>query len=191
MNFNKFQQVLINSKKRQKAFTLVEVLIAISILTVGILSGFILITKVLYNTAIIQDRLTASFLAQEGIELVRQVRDSNFLQIMNGESTELKWRDGLEIDGSYTIESKAESGGSVELNSVEPGEAPNFFYDSNTRIYNYNATEEPTTFNREIKITTIGDDNNEIRVEAIMQWATKRINFNLTVEDHLFNWIEF
>jgi len=66
-------------------------------------------------------------LAQEGIELVRQVRDSNFLQIMNGESTELKWRDGLEIDGSYTIESKAESGGSVELNSVEPGEAPNFF----------------------------------------------------------------
>jgi len=187
MNFNKFQQVSINFKKRQKAFTLVEVLIAISILTVGILSGFILITKVLYNTAVIQDRLTASFLAQEGIELVRQVRDSNFLQIINGESVE--WRDGL-ADGSYIIKSKAGSEQPITLISIDPGEGLDFFYDNDTKIYNY-TTGEPTTFNREIKITTNSDNDDEIRVESKMKWTTKRINFDLTVEDHLFNWIKF
>ena len=186
MNFNKLQQISTNFKKKQKAFTLVEVLIAVSILTIGILSGFILITKVLYNTAVIQDRLTASFLEQEGIELTRQVRDSNFLQIMDGESVE--WNNRLE-DGSYTIESKAGSEQSVTLVSVDPGEAPNFFYDNDTKIYNYNTTGEPTTFNREIKITTINDD--EIRVESIMKWKTRTIDFNLTIEDHLFNWLKF
>ena len=185
MNFNKLQQISTNFKKKQKAFTLVEVLIAISILTIGILSGFILITKVLYNTAVIQDRLTASFLTQEGIELVRQVRDSNFLQIMNGESVE--WKDGL-ADGSYTIESKAGSEQPITLTSVDTGEGSNFRYDDDTKIYNY-TTGEPTTFNREIKITTINDD--EIRVESIMEWTTKRIDFTLTVEDHLFNWLKF
>jgi len=186
MNFNKFQQVSMNFKKRQKAFTLVEVLIAISILTTGILSGFILVTKVLYNTAVIQDRLTASFLAQEGIELTRQIRDSNFLKIMDGESVE--WKDRLG-DDSYTIESKAESGQPITLASVAPGEESNFLlYDNDTRIYNY-TTGEPTTFNREIKITTINDD--EILVESIMKWKTKNIDFSLTVEDHLFNWMKF
>jgi len=185
MNFNKLQQISTNFKKKQKAFTLVEVLIAISILTIGILSGFILITKVLYNTAVIQDRLTASFLTQEGIELVRQVRDSNFLQIMNGESVE--WKDGL-ADGSYTIESKAGSEQPITLTSVDTGEGSNFRYNDDTKIYNY-TTGEPTTFNREIKITTINDD--EIRVESIMKWKTRTIDFNLTVEDHLFNWLKF
>ena len=185
MNFNKFQQISTNFKKKQKAFTLVEVLIAVSILTIGILSGFILITKVLYNTAVIQDRLTASFLAQEGIELVRQVRDSNFLQIMNGESVE--WKDGL-ADGSYTIESKAGSEQPITLVFVDTGEGSDFLYNDDTKIYNY-TTGEPTTFNREIKITTINDD--EIRVESIMKWKTRTIDFNLIVEDHLFNWLKF
>ena len=185
MNFNKLQQISTNFKKKQKAFTLVEVLIAISILTIGILSGFILITKVLYNTAVIQDRLTASFLTQEGIELVRQVRDSNFLQIMNGESVE--WKDGL-ADGSYTIESKAGSEQPITLTSVDTGEGSNFRYNDDTKIYNY-TIGEPTTFNREIKITTINDD--EIRVESIMKWKTRTIDFNLTVEDHLSNWLKF
>ena len=186
IGLNKFQQASINFKKKQKAFTLIEVLIAISILTIGILSGFILITKVLYSTTVIQDRLTASFLAQEGVELVRQVRDSNFLKIMNGESIE--WKDAL-ADGSYIIESKAGNQQPITLVSVDPGEAPNFLYDndSDSKIYNY-TIGEPTTFNREIRITSINDD--EIRVESIIKWKSKNIDFDLIVEDHLFNWMK-
>ena len=174
-----------NFKNKNKAFTLVEVLIAVSILTVGILSGFILVTKVLYSTAVIQERLTASFLAQEGIELVRQIRDSNFLRIVNGESVE--WKDGLAY-GNYIIESKAGSQEPITLVPVDPEGGSNFRYDNDTRIYNYTDGER-TTFNREIKITTISED--EIRVESIMKWKTKGIDFNLTVEDHLFNWMKF
>lgn len=175
------------TKKRQKAFTLVEVLIAITILIIGILSGFILVTRALYNVAVIQDRLTVSFLAQEGIELVRQMRDTNFLRILNGES--INWNDGLET-GSYTIEWKAEGNDPIQLVPVvDPSEVQKFFYDDDLRIYNYNSDGKPTTFSREIKITRI-DDNDEIRVECIMKWKTRRIDFDLNVEDHLYNWLK-
>ncbi len=172
-------------EKRQKAFTLIEVLVAITILIVGIISGFVLVTRALYNVAVIKDRLTASFLAQEGIELTRQIRDSNFLRILNEESVE--WKSGL-AGGSYTIESKAGSEQSVSLVFYdEPIDIPNFFYDDALKTYNY-STGEPTTFNREIKITTISDD--EIRVESIMRWKTRTIDFDLIVEDHLYNWMK-
>lgn len=173
------------SRKARKGFTLVEVLIAVSILIIGILSGFILVTKALYNVEAIKDRLTASFLAQEGIELVRQIRDSNFLRILNdGES--IDWRDGLE-DGTYIIESKVDSQESIKLRPVAEDEKHFLLYNDALRIYNY-SIGEPTTFDRKIKITTINDD--EIRVESIMQWTTKRINFDLFVEDHLYNWLK-
>jgi len=172
------------SRKARKGFTLIEVLIAITILVVGIISGFVLITRALRNVAIIRDRLTASFLAQEGIELTRQIRDSNFLRILNEESVD--WRDGLG-DGTYIIESKVDGEESIELVSI--GEDPNriLFYDNALKIYNYD-DGEPTTFNRKIKIETISDD--EIRVKSIMQWKTRTIDFDLTVEDHLYNWMK-
>ena len=171
-------------KKRQKAFTLIEVLIAITILIIGILSGFILVTRALYNVAVIKDRLTASFLAQEGIELTRQIRDSNFLRMLGEESA--GWRDGLE-DGAYIIESRVDSEESIKLVSIAEDENRFFLYNDTLKIYNY-SDGEPTNFNRKIKITTISDD--EIRIESIMQWKTKRIDFNLIVEDHLYNWMK-
>jgi len=171
-------------EKRQKAFTLVEVLISITILVIGILSGFILVTRALYNVAVIKDRLTASFLSQEGIELTRQIRDSNFLRILGEESAD--WRDGLG-DGTYIIESRVDSEGSIGLVPIGEDESRFFLYNDTLKIYNY-STGEPTTFNRKIKITTISDD--EIRIEAIMKWKTKSIDFDLTVEDHLYNWMK-
>ena len=171
-------------EKRQKGFTLVEVLIAITVLIIGILSGFILITRALYNVAVIKDRLTASFLAQEGIELTRQIRDSNFLRILSEESAD--WRDELG-DGTYIIESRVDSEESIKLVSIAEDEDHLFLYNDILKIYNY-SDGEPTNFNRKIKITTISDD--EICVEAIMQWKTKRIDFDLTVEDHLYNWMK-
>jgi len=172
--------------KRQKAFTLIEVLVAITILIVGIISGFVLVTRALYNVAVIKDRLTASFLAQEGIELTRQIRDSNFLRILNFEES-IDWRDGLG-DGTYIIESKVDSEGSIELVAIGEDQNRIFFYDKTLRIYNYDNNGELTTFNRKIKITTINDD--EIRVESIMQWKTRTIDFDLIVEDHLYNWMK-
>lgn len=174
-----------NFKVKSRAFTLVEALVALSILTVGIISGFILVTKALYNVTIIQDRLTASFLAQEGIELVRQIRDSNYKKILNNKSA--NWDNGLS-DGAYIISVDLNPPGGVE--QLKPFEDKYLKYDLSSRLYNYNSGND-TVFKRKIIIIHIPSyPSNEIKVQSIMDWKSKNIPFSVTVEDHLFNWLQ-
>ena len=62
-----------------KSFTLIEVIIALFLITVGMLGPFALLQKTLAFTAITSSQLVASYLAQEGVELVRNIRDTNWL----------------------------------------------------------------------------------------------------------------
>lgn len=62
-----------------KGFTLIEVLIAIFLITVGIGGAFNLIQKTVEYSAISSSRLQAAYLSQEGIEIIRNQRDSNWL----------------------------------------------------------------------------------------------------------------
>jgi len=66
-----------------KGFTLVELIIALGVFSSGIMAAFTLALAGL-NTSIENfDRINAANLAREGIELIRNVRDSNWLKIDN------------------------------------------------------------------------------------------------------------
>ena len=80
---------------KHKGFTLIESLVAISILMVGILSSFMLVIRSLNMAPLIQENLNASFLAQQAIESVIQKRDNNWL-------SGVSWNEGL-ADGSYCV----------------------------------------------------------------------------------------
>ncbi|MGB9680585.1 MAG: prepilin-type N-terminal cleavage/methylation domain-containing protein [Minisyncoccia bacterium] len=166
----------------KKGFTLVEALIAISILIIGILSGFILVTRALYNVSVIQDRLSAVFLAQEGIELVRNIRDTNFIKILNNKGT-ISWREGLS-DGCYLIDTSMP----LTLKPIACNNENDYLtYNQDLNLYLYNNGSN-TSFYRQIKIETISDD--EIRVISFIKWKTRNMIFDLTVEDHLYNWFK-
>jgi len=67
--------------QKEKGFTLIEITIAIFILAiavVGIFSAFFVVTIM---TADSVDRLTATYLAQEGMEVVRNIRDQNWINM--------------------------------------------------------------------------------------------------------------
>jgi len=83
LNKSKHNMVLYSIKKlknQKQGFTLIESLLAIGVLIVGVLSAFILVVRSLSNIPLIQSRLIAANLAQEGIELIRQKRDTNYIQ---------------------------------------------------------------------------------------------------------------
>ena len=64
---------------KPKGFTLIEVIVAVFLVTVGIGGVYALIQRTIAFTPVISARLTAAYLAQGGIELVRNKRDSNWL----------------------------------------------------------------------------------------------------------------
>lgn len=71
-------------KSAPKGFLLSELLLAVFVLAVGLTSIIAIIGKSLRYSLESQDMIVASQLAQEGIELVRNVRDNDFAAENNG-----------------------------------------------------------------------------------------------------------
>jgi prepilin-type N-terminal cleavage/methylation domain-containing protein len=67
------------NKTHSQGFTLVETLIAITILMIAIASPLVIASKGLTAALISRDQMIASLLAQESIEIVKNIRDNNFI----------------------------------------------------------------------------------------------------------------
>ena len=65
-------------------FTLVETLVAIAIFTASILAVMAVLANSISDTNYAKKKMTAAYLAQEGIEYVRNKRDTNMLFSVNG-----------------------------------------------------------------------------------------------------------
>ncbi|MFA6430560.1 MAG: prepilin-type N-terminal cleavage/methylation domain-containing protein [Candidatus Paceibacterota bacterium] len=65
----------VKNKKRIEGFTLVESLVAISILMVAIVAPMTIAQKGLGSASYSKDQMTASFLAQDAIEFIKNKRD--------------------------------------------------------------------------------------------------------------------
>lgn len=155
-----------------KAFTLIEILIAITVMTLGVVGFHAAITRVASLTFSNSDRFVASRLAQEGIELVSNIRDTNWV-----EKTNPSWDDGLT---GYSSGCEIDYDDSDFTNWVEPGRYLKI--DSN-RFYNYQSGEN-TKFTRKITITPINAD--ELKIKVRITWSGK--GSPLEVEEHLYNW---
>lgn len=83
-----------NSKKfyKKSGFTLIEALVAISILMIAIASPMLLAQKSLSTATLSKDQMTATFLAQDAIEAVKNIRD----QIAINENAQDVYGDWLE-----------------------------------------------------------------------------------------------
>lgn len=71
-------------KKTEKGFTLVETLVAITILLLVIIGPLTVAQKGIQNAYYANEQVTAVFLAQEAIEAVRELRDTNALEEYEG-----------------------------------------------------------------------------------------------------------
>jgi len=70
------------SFKNGAGFTLIEVVVAVSVLLIGVLGTFTVVQNITFSSRINSSKLTAAYLAQEGLELVRNQRDTNWLEDM-------------------------------------------------------------------------------------------------------------
>lgn len=158
-------------KKNSAGFTIIESMIAIALLLIGITGMITLINRSLGFTTNVFNKLTASNLAQEGVEIIRNIRDTNWLNNQD-------WDNGL-VDGTYQA---GYSSKTLQIFTDLP-----LLYDETTGLFNYDAGTE-TLYKRKIEIKHLSD--NEIRIQTIVSWTSKGGSvFDTVVEDHLYNWL--
>lgn len=161
-----------------QGFTLVETLVAIFILTLSITGPLFIAQQSFTSATTARDRTTASFLAQEGIEYIRSVRDHNHL------SNEANWLQGLGgcLGGNCTVDSSVAtyptiascSGACDPLNQTSAG------------LFGYQSGTE-TRFVRTISITQI--QAHEVLVDVEVRWTDRGVTRSVEVEERLFNWL--
>ena len=80
-----------------KGFTIVETLVAITILMIAIAGPLVVASKGLFGANISKDQMIASYLAQETMEVVKNIRDNNLY------SASPNWLSGLDgcVKDSY------------------------------------------------------------------------------------------
>ena len=76
-----------------RGFTVLESMVAIIILSLSITSVFSVISNSIYQANIARDEMTSSYLAQEALEIVRNIRDTNQLKRISNSS--ITWLDNI------------------------------------------------------------------------------------------------
>lgn len=155
---------------------LIEMLVALGILTIGFLGVTTLLSQALGLNRVVADNYTATYLATEGIEIFKNILDGNsFVQVGRG------WNAGL-ADGQYEADFKDRT------LTPQNGEVRPILFDPATHEYGYapNVSGVPTTFKRTITIT-LGRESDT--VHSVVEWTTRGGGSNkLDLEDHFFNW---
>jgi len=181
-----------NFNQNNKGFTLVETMVAISVLMFAVLGPLSIASSGLINARIARDQVTAFYLAQEGLEFVRYTRDTNYL--LNPASTDNKeWLKGL--GDCYNRGCIIDTASYFDINSFDPSSAITscvpecgpLYIDQQTGLYTYNTQDPLSPFTRTVKVSNVGEDNNEIRVEATVEWKTGVATKKVVLSENIRN----
>lgn len=161
---------------------MIETLVAIAVLGMAIVGPLTLAIKSIGSAAISQNQITASYLAQEAIEYIKNHRDNNFLQGKD-------WLEGLnycfESNGCYIDVFDTGS----EINRCSFIECPKINFDSGNKQYNYK-TGEKTIFTRTVNISkkVIDGNEDEAEIKVEVKWQEKFGEKSFILQDDIFNW---
>lgn len=161
----------------QHGFTILEVILAITVLTLAVGGSFVLISQTIGSVSVVQSRLIASYLIQEGLELVRNIRDTNWLknQPWNQNLGKENW------EGDYLTFTLTPCPSPCQYDNLSfLGIDEGGFYG-----YNYSSGNE-TIFKRKITISDGEFDKFKVSVEVL--WKERGQLHSLTAQEYLYNW---
>jgi len=145
--------------KNNKSFTLIEVLVFVSILALFFVSAAVITTASLRNMQINQHKILAVHYGEEGLEWIKGEKEKNW--------------------NAFTSKS-GNSGNTYCLNSLSSSSLSSAESCSDSDHFG-----TPSIFQREATLTT---DSNEVKVEIIVKWSELGKEYSVPITTILSVW---
>ncbi|MEK9185962.1 MAG: hypothetical protein AAB885_00035 [Patescibacteria group bacterium] len=161
-------------KSREKSrfltgFTLIETLVAITVLTLALGGPMTLATKSIKDSLASKNKVIAFYLAHEAIEYVRNKRDSNFLyKIATGDFLNSDWFDG--------------QAGVISSLSCSP-----LKFDSSSGLYSCSGGGANSIFTRSVIIDNTLNGGDEAKITATVEWDDVGGRRTVILTQNMFN----
>jgi type II secretory pathway pseudopilin PulG len=171
---------LLEKINKKEAFSIIEIVVAIGVVSVGMLGVLSLSLQNIQTDFLNKNNLIASMLAQEGLEIVRQVRDSNWL------GSAIPFADGIASSTIGVGTSTVDIFGVHNLDIVNDftHASTSLWIDSNGFYQHFNSATS-TIFKRLIVASSTAE---YLSVKSIVRWTNNGRNHDYVAETLLYDW---
>ena len=171
-----------NRKKNRakNGFTIIETLVAITILMIAVAGPLVVASRGLTTALYAKDQMTATFLAQESMEMIKNVRDNN-----DGFQTP----DWLDVFGQNCIDTDKRCDLSPTDYQIKTGcdESGCQLYE-NGAGYSANGSSRATIFKRYFYIELLNaPDPAHARAVVVVNWNEGKVPYSLELKSELVN----
>ena len=175
---------------KTRGFTLVETLVAITIMTLAILGPFEAVERVVAQSRLAQDQLVAASLAQEGLEYVRFIRYNNYLE--SGMDSGVDYLDGIDASpknctgtNKCTIDAKDSIVAQCSGACTPP-------YIDSEGFYNQQSSGTKSIFTRSMSVShhsaVNGADSSYDTATVTITW-TDHGSQSMTLTENFYDWL--
>lgn len=160
-------------------FTMLETVVAIGVILTGLVGVLVLASQNARSVRVANDRIVAAHLAEEAIEVVIAIRDSNWLSRQSWRTNLPSTTQGI-VDYSSSAVTVAADPASYCLSLVNGA-------------YVHQPPPCNTLFRRHLEIIERselinGTPVNYVELRAIVEWTQGRVARSITAVDHLYDW---
>jgi len=193
MRFPKKEIRAVSPVKTLRGFSLVETLVAITILLIAVLAPMRIVSQSIKAATFAREQLVAVSIAQEGIEEMIRLRDDNALEHENTPSVDpWDWYAALPsacTNGtgcSYNAATDALvacTGGNCRVYLDETG--------SSGYYYSHSSAGQASPFTRKVTMTETASGS-EVRIVSVVSWDSNSFgaNVNVTLDTSILNQYE-
>jgi len=167
-----------------RGFTLIETLVAISVLLLSLAGPLTLAVQSLNSAYYARDQITAFYLAQEAVEYVRAVRDQNYL------STK-PWLTSLDgVGGDNCIDAECTVNFPDFTHATCSGTCGPVLLNKATGLYG-DDTGDASIYTRTLRLETIEGVDNEVIIRVNVSWLSRGLTRQFTITEHMLNWLGY
>ena len=183
---------------KNSGFTLVETLVAIAIFTISIIALMAVLANGISDTTYAKTKMTATYLAQEGIEYIRNMRDD---YVLYSTMTESDWS-GFVAEVAYYCKAGSGCGFNNSISPIPNNQIQNFLFKCSGTVPNpldpcelyknygnYSVIQNGGTdsgFVRDINMIYM-TSTGEIKIISTVHWKQGSGNYSVSFSENLFD----